>query len=431
MRKKVSTNENAGSAVADLEENEELVFETTKRVRRERKTPEPVGDVITVEPEPPDGDDEDDQDEQEFSDTSLAAMIYGEGDEPPLENQFCTIVIRRNPDSMNDRFLTPNSGVMKLPALRNIELTTDVEDIEQRVRSEYGGGHYFFQLHFGNRLQRSWKSTLSDLPEAIARDKALKAAASQLPAVVASPAPPVPPPVSPIDTFLENSQKLRMLKEELFGEKETEYRTTIEELRTEVRRLAEKSAGPQSPELALVEKALSMNGNSELQNKLIDAAFPSNEGRSMVAELASVFMENGGKELLGGVVKGLLGVGSPAAPPPNTIEAFMQAHPPVPVGSQAASLPASGFRRNRPVAGTQAPPAAGTQAPLPASVREDADRPAGESSTPMVDALVEKIRNDPTVPKSDPGEVIADLTADSRLPTANEDAKPKRKRTAA
>lgn len=122
QRKKVSTGTNNAAAVLELDDDEQLIetVTTTKAIGRQRR-PKPV----EIEPEPIIGEIEDDDDDQDaddrpsYSDTSLAALLYGDGDEP-LESQFCTVMIRRNPDSMNDKFLNPCGALTSLPPLQDV-----------------------------------------------------------------------------------------------------------------------------------------------------------------------------------------------------------------------------------------------------------------------------------------------------------------------
>ena len=100
-RKKISPDSEIIDATG-LEENEQIVIEDKKTIRKERSSPpEPAvteGEIVfDDEPEaiePP-----------SFSETSLAALIYD--GEQPIENQYCTIHVRRTPDKMKDRFVTP------------------------------------------------------------------------------------------------------------------------------------------------------------------------------------------------------------------------------------------------------------------------------------------------------------------------------------
>lgn len=345
QRKKISTGQN-NAAIVELDDDEELVEEvtTTKRIGRERR-PKPAEEkeVVTVEPEPAD-DEAEEFNEPEFSDTSLAALIYGDGDEP-IENQFCNVAVRRNPDSMNDRFLTPCGSTMNLPVLRNIELSAERMDIEERVRHEFGGGHYFFQLHFDNRLRSSWKSTLSDLPEAVARDKQLKAAASQLSAPLTPP--PAGETVNSIDAFLDNIEKQRRMRDLLFGEDKLRYETRIAALEAEAAK-PQPPAVPQSETLTILEKALTAN-SPELADRLLDYAFPTKDDspRHWVADLIDVGLKN--KDALLGIVGPLLGVAAQPAPQPSIAD-LMRASPPAGLPSVPIEPPSqtSGFRR-RPI----------------------------------------------------------------------------------
>lgn len=316
QRKKISTGTNNAAAVLELDDDEQLIetVTTTKAIGRQRR-PKPA----EIEPEPIIGevepDDDDDETEIErtpsYSDTSLAALLYGDGDEP-LESQFCTVMIRRNPDSMNDKFLTPCGALTSLPPLRNIELTAERIDIEERVRTEFGGGHYFFQIHFGNQLRSSWKATLSDDPAAVRAAKAERLGLTQPPPVVVT-APAEPPP-DPMAGFIASLQQTKQLKDLLFGDTEARMQAEIDRLRIEAE--AAKNAAPAEPmseKLRLLEMALATT-KPDVTERVLNSVFPAeDEGRSLWADLASMALEN--KETIIGLVGSLFGGGAPAAPP--------------------------------------------------------------------------------------------------------------------
>src|SRR5690606_26472000 len=117
-----------------------------------------------------------------------------------LANQFCTIHVRRKPDKMRDQFLTPCTTMLTLPAIQNVELTAERSDIEEIVRQQYGGGHYFFQVRFQNRLSRSWEASLADTPEAIAAARAERLGFKP---VAAQPEPATLQQQNPFDQFFE------------------------------------------------------------------------------------------------------------------------------------------------------------------------------------------------------------------------------------
>lgn len=341
QRKKISTGINNAAAVVELDDDEQLVEEvtTTKRVGRQRRIIPPPDEPITVEPIEDDDDDEPPTGEPLYSDTSLAALIYGEG-EDAIDNQFCTVVIRRNPDSINDRFATPCTAQTNLPAMRNVELTAERMDIEERVRSEFGGGHYFFQLHFNNRLQTSWKATLSDPPISKTPPPAVAAEAPAQPPAPAAPA------VDAFDNFLENLEKQKRMRDLLFGDEQRRLEKQIEELKVEAAK-PQPPAAPQSETLVILEKALA-SPNQEISDRLLEYAFPTDKGESRhwIAELASVVMDN--KDTIAGVLGSLLGaVPQPAAAAPPNVAEMMRMQPP-------PSLPK--FSRTKPetAAGTTA-----------------------------------------------------------------------------
>lgn len=352
MRKKISTNENNIGSVAELDDGEQLVIESSKTVRRERSpkpdpAPDPIdGDIITVEPE----DDDDPDESPEYSDQSLAAMIYGDGDEP-LENQFCTIAIRRNPDSITDRFVVPCSAVTTYPPMRNVEITADRMDIEEhfRVNNAGFGGHFFFQLHFNSRLRGSWKTTLSDDPAAVAAAKTQKFAASQ-PVI-----PPAAEPVNPIDAFLDNIEKQNRMRDLLFGSEQKRMEAEIADLRRENERTKDLPSEPKSEQLLILEKALAAPGG-DLQDRLLEYAFPSSEGnRHWIADTVDVVLKN--KDTIIGMLGPLLGLGAaPATAPEMNVADLMRMPAPGRALTDPPPQPApSIFRRHKSKPETEEP----------------------------------------------------------------------------
>jgi hypothetical protein len=331
-RKKISTDAEMIEAIPDLEDNEQIVIEDTKRIRREilqtERPKEPEPETVIVEPV-----EDEDLDPPRYSDTSLAALIFNE-DQEQIENQFCSVHVRRNPDSMTDRFLNPCNAVLTLPPLRNIELSAEKSDIEETVRRLHGGGHYFLQLHFNNRLASSWKVSLGDSPEALAAAKAEKFSTEN-----PQPLPPAPaPPVNPFDSFLESLEKQKRMKELLFGDE-------MKELETLRARAAEPPLPPpQSETLAILEKAM-QSSNPTLQDRLLEMAFPSKDeaGSHWIVDLMKTAFEH--KEELAGLAQMVLG-GLVPKPKPQGIEALLRSQPPAtnPPG-ETAEPSRSNFRR--------------------------------------------------------------------------------------
>ena len=316
-RKKVSA-----AGVIDpsgLEENEQIVIEDKQTIRKERSKPQPAD-----EPEPILGeiefDDEEEPDGPQFSETSLAALIYDEAEGGRLEDRFCTILVRRKPDRMQDRFATPCSAVTNYPPLANIEITAERYEIEERVREQYGGGHYFFQIRFENRLRQSWESTLADLPANMQP--------KQEPAVTVAEPTSSQPPADPMDTMLNSLVKMKALKDALFGDEEARLKEQIRDLKDEIARKPEPQPSEPIPEnLRILEKALGVN-NPTLQERLIDAAFPEESGGHWIPETVKTIFEH--KEEIAGILGGLLGSfagPTPTAPAPK-IQDLMRAQPP-------------------------------------------------------------------------------------------------------
>ena len=297
----------------------------TERVRREHRKPAVESDDGAIQAEPVlDDAEETDDDAPQFSDESLAALLFGDQNDQDYGSQFCTIHIRRHPDSMNDRFLTPCGALTKLPPLRNVELAAERMDIEERVRNEYGGGHYFFQIYFDGALGKSWKATLSDDPAAVARARAEAVGRSNN----SQPQPTSVPPVDPVQAFLDGMLKQRQLKDALFGDDEKRLEREIADLRAEVAKQAANPAEPKSERIALLEMAMDSK-NSDARDRLLNHVFPSEEkgGRHWIADTIEVVLEN--KDVILGVLGSLLGGIAPPQPSPQpSIQELMRAAPP-------------------------------------------------------------------------------------------------------
>lgn len=335
-RKKVNADTDVIDGIAEIDDGEQLVEETTRKVRRERVTkpkPEPAAEIIDL-----DEDDEPDEQPPAFSETSIAAKLFSDDGGQPFENRFCTINVRRTPDSMNDRFANPNSAMLNLAPIRNVDIATDQSDIEDLVRREYGGGHYFFQIHFDGQLRTSWRSTLADLP-AHARNQTPE---PQPPTAAAAPPTPAK---DPLDSMLDNLAKMKALRDALFGDERDRLERQIEELKREIDNRPEpRDVTPLPENLQILEKALATN-NPTLQEKLLDYAFPQDTGGHWIPDTLKVIFDH--KDEIGGILSGLLGV-RPQPQPPN-IEAILRGTPPAALPTPAVT--ASHFQR-KPTAGS-------------------------------------------------------------------------------
>jgi hypothetical protein len=332
-RKKSSTDSEAIEGIAEINDGEQLVEETTRKVRRERvaKSETPAleiedNDVIDAEIEPED-------DAPRYSETSLAAKLFAGDDGDSFGSQFCTVNVRRTPDGANDRFATPNSANANLAPFRNIDITTEQADIEDMVRREYGGGHYFFQLHFNGQLGPSWKSTLADLPEHMR----VKPAPLDSAAVVS---PPSVPQVDPLESMINQAAKTKQLADLLFGDERNRLERQIEELKREIDSKPADPVEPKSETLQILERALASN-NPTLQDKLLEYAFPADSGGSShwIPDLVKTLFEH--KSEVGGLLQMVFGGVAPQQP---SIEQLMRAAPPLP---PADAEKQSTFRRQR------------------------------------------------------------------------------------
>lgn len=350
-RRKTTPEPEPIEGIPELDADEQLVRETTTKqtIRKERVKADPE----PATPPPPDRDAEPDDDDDffidaepddgrpQFSESSLAALQFNDADE--IENEYCNVLIRRNPDNLRDRFATPNSALLNLPTMRNVPLASERYEIEEAVRDEYGGGHYFFQIQYRGNLGKSWSASLSDKPGA-------KPGGSTEPVEKPAAAAPVEPAANPFDQFFDNLRKQKELKELLFGDELRE----LERLRAEAADRQNNSTVRQSETLSILEMALRAD-NPTLSEKLLKIVAPEPEdtgGSHWIVDLVKTGFEH--KEELAGVLQMVLGGMAPPSPAANqNIEALLRAPVPAPLAaiqqSAEPAKPATTFKRRSPV----------------------------------------------------------------------------------
>lgn len=335
-RKKISDNDTNAAIVAELEPDEEFVVNTntTKRVSREKRKPEPDTEREIII----DADETDEIDAEPvtaFSPDSLAAMIFAEDDDPSIAELFCTIIVRRQPDAMLDNFATPCSTVTNLPRLPNVEITAERSDVEDQVRREYGGGHYFFQIRTANGLGRAWKATLSDLPANRRPNAAATAATPEPPAIV-------PTASNPMIEMLEMMRLQKEMRGLLIGDELDTLRRDYAELREKYE--ATRNAAPQSDIALAVKLMQDAKGEPTITEFVRDILLPETEpeGKKSVWDFAQYAIENGDK-VAGFIGSFLSGLGGQAQPQPNVLQ-MLKAQPP-------AALPTPNGAENTPTAG--------------------------------------------------------------------------------
>lgn len=319
-RKKISDTDSNAAIIAELDTDEEFIVDTntTKRVRREKR-------AATVEAEPEAVDLDDDAIDAEviepFSPTSLAALIYAEDDQPNFAEDFCTVHVRRNPDAMGDDFATPCSTVTTLPRLVNIELTADRADVEDRVRRDYGGGHYYFQIRSGAGLGRSWKATLSDLPSHLRDTPKAEPEAVTPTANHAENA-------NPMAAMLESMRMQKEMRSLLIGDEIDRLIRENADLREKIEK-AYNSAPPQSDTAILLKLMQDAKGEPTVTEFVRDILLPETEpeGKKSLWDFAQYAIENGDKVagFIGSFLSGLSG--QPAAQSPNVLQ-MLKAQPP-------------------------------------------------------------------------------------------------------
>ncbi len=334
----------------DLNDGEKIIISDVRTIQKQNvpgANSQTVNKIIDLQAETEDETDETD-DDAEYSDNSLAALMMNGTD--TIQNEFCSVAVRREPDSMGDSFLEPSASRKALPTLKNIEVTADREDIHERVRNLYGGGHYFFQIYYNGRLSASWKECLGDSPEAKAKAKAELDARNQPQQLqtVQQSQPAQQTVVNPFDQLIDGLKKQKDLKELLFGDEMRE----LDKLRDSKRQTP--TGEPQS-ELGMILQ----HADSPNFDKLLERFLPG-EKTSIVRDIV-----DGAKEILPlgseiGSFVGSLWTGISGAAGETTtetdIEQMMRQPPP---GQQTQNAPAqpppprSNFQRRKPPANNQ------------------------------------------------------------------------------
>lgn len=331
-RKKVSDDLSEADAAANLREDEEIVLSDVRTIRKnKRRPPEPIKE------EEPDDDDFTDAelvDDNPFPAGTVGYRAFGDNSDTSAITE-CNILVVRKPDGAGDNFLKPCKSRMSESPIRNVELSATESEIEEIVRLNCGGGHYYLQTQFGNRNGRGWSVSLSDPSDAIAKAKAEQDAAKSPPPT------PAEPPRDLLDTMLENLTKMKMLRDALFGDERERLEREIEQMKHEIENRPEPAPAMQLPEnLQILEKALATN-NPTLQEKLLDYAFPPTESSHWIPDTLKLFFEH--KEEIGGILGGLLSSFMPPQPTPQGIEAILRTQPPTGVPAMPVVQP-SQFR---------------------------------------------------------------------------------------
>lgn len=340
MRKNNLQDQSDADAAAKLGEDEEIILSDVRTIRKNKRQPpaEPADlNIIDVDDE---NDEIDADSETEFPIGTIGFRAFG-GDGDPHALTECNILVVRKPDGAGDNFLKPCKARLGQPPIRNVDLMTPESEIEEMVRINYGGGHYYLQTQFGNRNGRGWTASLDDPPDAL--EKARRAEQAERQPIAAAAAP--DPPINHFEQRIKELELERQYDELKFGPE----RKRLEKLETELddlrRKAAEPPAAPKSRELEILEAVATMN-KPDLTERVIDSMFPSEDddggrgkSRHWFADLVSVAVEN--KDALFSVLGSLLGGGVPAtAPQQPGIDAFLRQQPP------AAVPAASRFTRN-------------------------------------------------------------------------------------
>lgn len=358
MRKKTTVDVTDADAAANLQEDEEIVLQETRTIRKNKRTPTPE---LKPDPEMEFEDDNEDYGEtvdvSPFKPGTIAHKLWQRTQNPDQadeDNEIAelgtgNILIVRKPDSPLEKFLKPCTSRISMPPLRNVDFSEVTEpEIEEMVRLYYGGGHYYLQFQIGSRMLMGWSCSLSDSPDAVREAAAERYAQdhpAQAPLVIQQP-------VNQLQQRIDELKLEREYDDLKFGPERERLRkleTEIEELRRERQATAIATAAAaipqakQSESMLLLEKALTIQ-NPTLQQKIIDQAFPSDEGSTHWAvDLFKTVMEN--KEELAQAAGALLG-GIMPQPKAIGLETLLKSQPPGTL--PPAPQPRSNLQRHRP-----------------------------------------------------------------------------------
>lgn len=378
-QKKISTTVQNASAVMQLGDDDQLVEEVTtiKKVGRQKRptepaTPEPdvlEGEIVLEDVADDFSDDADgDGNESGYPEGTLGyRLFYGDGgeagDNRPTE---CNVLVWRKADGARDNFRKPAPTRYSESPIRNMELGTPESEIEEIVRTNYGGGHYYLQFQVGNRNRNGWNVTLADPPET-----------AKQPEPVVQYQPPQPAPaIDPQAAFINSLKQAAELRGLLFGDVEAQLRDEIKRLREEREQLP--PAAPKSEKLELLELAFN-SSKAGVADRVVDALFPTEDDqpkRHWAAEMFSVAMEH--KEeiaaIAGPILASFLGGPRPPMPPPMyqqpPPQAFEQPPPSLPTG------PLFGRRKSEPEPESEPPASAGGNTDAPETDAEQTEAAA-------------------------------------------------------
>jgi hypothetical protein len=318
-RKKVSSVENEDENLpnmTDLEDGEKIIISDTRTIQKQH-LPVQRGETPIIDADPDDEYFLDDEEQPKFSSTSIAALIHNDSEN--LENEFCSIHVRREPDKFGDKFLNPQSSRLKLQTFSGVPLSQEREEIEEKVRAIHGGGHYFFQIHYKGQFVTSWNESLADTPEAIAKAKAEFEKQNQ-PASTTSPEPASSPgQTNPFEQFFSMLKQEKEMKELLFGAELKE----LEELRKKNSQPATEQQ-PQSEKLQILQYVEKMN--PQIQDKVLGFIFDEDTGGGLFDTVKWIF--SNGDQVKSFVSMMFGGMMPTAQMQPNDIATMLKRQPP-------------------------------------------------------------------------------------------------------
>jgi hypothetical protein len=337
-KKKSLSEDSEVETASELADDEEIIVSNVRTIRKTKRDPKPEArpddeiDVIAGEVF---------EEADVFEEGTLGSLLNRSDDEE-IRSAQCNVLVIRKPDSAGEKFVKPCTSRMSESPIRNVELAQSQVDIEEMVRTYYGGGHYYLQIQLGGKIQTGWNCDLADPPDAVSKARSVQYPAENPSAGSSANH---APPVNPFQEKIEQMKLEREYDELRFGDERKRMRdleAEAKELRDKVLDL-EKQNNLSDPMRFLA--FAQSTGNQTLVEKALDNLLDKgdDEKSHWIVDLVKTGFEH--KEELAGIAQIVLG-GLAPQPKPASIHSILKAAPP---GSssepQAAVLPRSTFRR--------------------------------------------------------------------------------------
>lgn len=362
MRKKNTVDVTDADAAANLQEDEEIVLQETRTIRKNKRKPTPEPEAA------PEIDDEEDYGEivEEFAPFKPGTIAYqlwnrnrnpdqAEDHDEIAELGTGNILVIRKPDSPADKFITPCTFRASNAPLRNVDFSEMTEnDIEEMTRSIYGGGHYYLQMQVGNKMLHGWSCSLNDSPDAIERAAAAKRAAEN-----PAPAPVVyqtPQPETPVNHLQQRIDELRLEREYddlKFGPERERMRKLEDELSAMRDQIAKGSQQQGQSETIQILREVLAAKDSTLTEKVVSNLFPGeteNTAGHWAVDLFKTVMDNKA-ELLAAAGALMGGITPPQQAAAAGLDSLLRSQPPGALPpAPPPPIPRTNLQRHRPAA---------------------------------------------------------------------------------